>query len=123
MFEEWSASTRTRRSLDAALAGEIPEDFESMISTFEEGTKIASRNSSGKILQQVAKAIPYLAGGSADLAPSTKTYLDEKGSFKPMTSAAETSILEFESTQWLQYAMESVFMAEYGRTARHSWCL
>lgn len=80
MFEEWSAKyPELRRSLDAALAGEIPEDFESMISTFEEGTKIASRNSSGKILQQVAKAIPYLAGGSADLAPSTKTYLDGEG--------------------------------------------
>lgn len=84
VFEEWSAKyPDLRKDLDAALALELPEDFESMISTFEEGTKIASRNSSGKILQEVAKAVPYLAGGSADLAPSTKTYLDEESDITP----------------------------------------
>lgn len=84
MFAEWSARyTDLRKDLDDSLAGSLPEDFESAIATFEAGTKIASRNSSGKILQQLAKAVPYLAGGSADLAPSTKTYLDGEGDIGP----------------------------------------
>mgnify|MGYP001014318836 FL=1 len=84
MFEEWSSKyPELRRNLDAALAGELPEDLESMISTFEAGTKIATRNSSGKTLQQIAKAVPYLAGGSADLAPSTKTYLEGERDIAP----------------------------------------
>ncbi|NLU42787.1 MAG: transketolase, partial [Firmicutes bacterium] len=66
-----------------ALSGHVPDNFESMISTFEAGTKNATRNTSGKVLQQVAKAIPYLAGGSADLAPSTKTWLDGEGEIGP----------------------------------------
>lgn len=80
MFEEWSSKyPELRKSLDEALSGHVPDNFESMISTFEAGTKNATRNTSGKVLQQVAKAIPYLAGGSADLAPSTKTWLDGEG--------------------------------------------
>jgi transketolase len=84
LFAEWSAKyPDLRKDLDAALAGRLPEDLESMIAPFPEGTKIASRNSSGKVLQQVAKAVPFLAGGSADLAPSTKTYIDGEGDISP----------------------------------------
>lgn len=84
MFEEWSSKyPELRKSLDKALSGHVPDNFESMISTFEAGTKNATRNTSGKVLQQVAKAIPYLAGGSADLAPSTKTWLDGEGEIGP----------------------------------------
>lgn len=84
MFEEWSSKyPELRKSLDEALSGHVPDNFESMISTFEAGTKNATRNTSGKVLQQVAKAIPYLAGGSADLAPSTKTWLDGEGEIGP----------------------------------------
>jgi transketolase len=44
---------------------------------------MASRASSGKVLNQVAARIPWLLGGSADLAPSNKTLLtfDDTGSF------------------------------------------
>lgn len=40
---------------------------------------IASRASSGKVLNGIADLVEYLVGGSADLAPSTKTYLDKYG--------------------------------------------
>ena len=44
---------------------------------------MASRSSSGKVLNQVAKNVPWLLGGSADLAPSTNTLLtfDKVGDF------------------------------------------
>jgi transketolase len=47
---------------------------------FNEG-KMATRNSSGEVINRLAKLIPNLIGGSADLAPSNKTYMKDKGDF------------------------------------------
>ncbi len=49
--------------------------------TFEVGTKLATRESNGKILNAIAKAIPNFVGGSADLGPSNKTELKDMGDF------------------------------------------
>ncbi len=48
---------------------------------FEEGSKIATRDSNGQILNALAKALPSFIGGSADLAPSNKTTLKNMGDF------------------------------------------
>jgi transketolase len=48
---------------------------------FENGTSVATRDSNGKILNAIAKAIPNFIGGSADLAPSNKTELKDMGDF------------------------------------------
>lgn len=48
---------------------------------FEAGSDIATRDSNGKILNAIAKALPGFIGGSADLAPSNKTYLHNMGEF------------------------------------------
>ena len=48
---------------------------------FEAGSMIATRDSNGKILNAIAKALPGFVGGSADLAPSNKTYLQGMGDF------------------------------------------
>ncbi len=63
-------------------AGELPEGWQSALPTFEADAKgMATRISGGKVLNAFAKKIPWLLGGSADLAPSTKTLLtfDEAG--------------------------------------------
>ena len=49
--------------------------------TFSIGEKFATRDSNGKILNAIAKAIPNFLGGSADLAPSNKTELKGMGDF------------------------------------------
>lgn len=49
--------------------------------TFEEGSKVATRDSNGQILNALAKAIPGFLGGSADLGPSNKTTLKNMGDF------------------------------------------
>ena len=49
--------------------------------TFEEGSKVATRDSNGQILNALARAIPGFIGGSADLAPSNKTNLKNMGDF------------------------------------------
>jgi len=46
------------------------------------GTKQASRSSSGAALQALAADLPYLIGGSADLAPSNNTYLKGLGDYQ-----------------------------------------
>ncbi len=48
---------------------------------FEAGSEVATRESNHKILNAIAKAIPGFIGGSADLAPSNKTYLKDLGEF------------------------------------------
>ncbi len=48
---------------------------------FEAGSQVATRSSNHKILNAIADAIPGFLGGSADLAPSNKTDLKDKGDF------------------------------------------
>lgn len=56
--------------------GELPVGWASAIQPFPPSVKgTATRNSSGKVLNQVASQIPWMIGGSADLAPSNKTRL------------------------------------------------
>lgn len=46
---------------------------------------MATRNASHSIIQGLAKAVPYLVGGSADLAPSNKTIMKDQGDVGPHT--------------------------------------
>ncbi len=70
--------------IEHMLHRELPEGWDAEIKPFPADAKgIASRNSSGKVLNQIAKRVPWLLGGSADLAPSTKTLIDQTDSFAP----------------------------------------
>ncbi len=44
---------------------------------------MATRDAGGTVMNAIAKALPELVGGSADLDPSTKTYLKNCGDFEP----------------------------------------
>ena len=63
----------------ACQNGELPERLGKKIADFQPGSSMATRSASGKVLQDLAKALPYLVGGSADLAPSNNTYLNGLG--------------------------------------------
>jgi transketolase len=70
--------------LDGIFSGTLPEGWDADIPTYEASEKgIASRASSGEVLNAVAGRLPWLLGGSADLAPSTKTLLKGEQSFQP----------------------------------------
>jgi transketolase len=57
-------------------------DFESIAyPEFEVGESVATRDSNGKIINEIVRAIPGFLGGSADLAPSNKTELKNLGDF------------------------------------------
>jgi transketolase len=67
---------------------ELPDGWDMNLPVFPADAKgIASRDSSAKVLNVVAQNIPWLIGGSADLAPSTKTRLtfDRAGDFEAGT--------------------------------------
>ncbi len=59
---------------------DLPEGWDQDIPVFPADPKgIASRDSSGQVLNKIAPRVPWLVGGAADLAPSTKTRLTFEG--------------------------------------------
>ncbi|GAA0297741.1 transketolase [Sphingomonas oligophenolica] len=71
------------KELDLLLKGDLPVGWDADIPVFEADEKgIASRDAGGKVLNAIANRVPYLIGGSADLAPSTKTDVKGKPSFE-----------------------------------------
>jgi transketolase len=71
--------------LDRMQRRQLPDGWEKALPTFPADAKgMAGRDASAKVLNAVAQAIPWLIGGSADLAPSTKTRLTfkEAGDFE-----------------------------------------
>lgn len=63
--------------------GELPADWNRQIPEFPADAKgTATRSANGKILNAVAGQIPWFMGGSADLGPSNKTYLDVADDFQ-----------------------------------------
>jgi transketolase len=79
-FVKWAkANPDLKKEWDQAYDLGLPVDFKDTIMNLDIKAPIASRSSSGIVLQKVADEVPYLVGGSADLAPSNKTYLDKYG--------------------------------------------
>ena len=80
----WSASMETYRAKYPELADQIekmqkrklPDGWDTDLPSFPANSKgLASRDSSAKVLNAIASHYPWLIGGAADLAPSTKTRL------------------------------------------------
>ncbi|HSE14340.1 MAG TPA: transketolase, partial [Candidatus Deferrimicrobium sp.] len=64
--------------------GDLPEGWAGGIPAFSpDAGAVATRSASKKILNEIAAKVPELAGGSADLAPSTETIMKEAGDFLP----------------------------------------
>ncbi len=71
------------QNFERIVKGELPRDWDKDLPIFGPDDKpIATRAASGKIMNTLSKRLPhYLVGGSADLAPSTKTILMGYGDF------------------------------------------
>ncbi|MHB9026276.1 MAG: transketolase [Armatimonadota bacterium] len=78
------AYPREAAQLAAELAGELPAGWDAELDIlFPPETKpVATRVASGKIINALAGKVGALMGGSADLAPSTKTLIDGAGDFQ-----------------------------------------
>lgn len=69
--------------LERRLQGELPKDWEARLPTFPADAKgMATRAASGKVINAIAKDIPELIGGSADLTPSNNTWIQSESAFQ-----------------------------------------
>lgn len=67
--------------LQTAMNGQLPEGWDQNLPTYELGSKTATRSSSGAVINAIADAVPSFFGGSADLAGSNKTYMNNEKDF------------------------------------------
>ncbi|GAC1403912.1 MAG: transketolase [Candidatus Velthaea sp.] len=87
---EWSARYAAWKTKNADLAaqferardGKLPAALPWPAFTAENGS-VATREAGGTVMNAISSALPELVGGSADLDPSTKTYLKGAGDFQP----------------------------------------
>lgn len=88
LYDEWQglfakakdSDAAHAEQLDAFLEGRLPEGWDKDIPVFAADAKgLATRESSGKVLNAIAQHVPFLLGGSADLAPSNKSNLTFEG--------------------------------------------
>ncbi len=84
MFERYRAEyPELAAEFEMIQRRELPPGWESVIPTFPADPKgVASRDSSGKVLNAIAGKVDWVLGGAADLAPSTKTNLNDNTSFE-----------------------------------------
>lgn len=82
MFQRYrKAYPDLANALDDLRSGKTPGGWESQLPAFEPDAKgIASREASGKVINAIASKAPWLVGGAADLAPSTKTDIKDAAS-------------------------------------------
>ena len=87
-YETWKKNEPERaKLLSRILADELPADWDSLVPVFEAGKDVATRKASGDVINALAKKLPEMWGGSADLAESNNTTIEEGGSFLPPSSA------------------------------------
>ncbi|MDP2272714.1 MAG: transketolase [Archangium sp.] len=86
---EWTKQFAAYRAAHPELAaefervqkGELPAALAAALPTFPAGTAVETRTASGTALNALAKVMPELIGGDADLSGSTKTTIKDGGSF------------------------------------------
>jgi len=86
-FEKWRIAHPDKAALWDKLGSDIPDDLQNKFPEFKVGKPVATRHASGEVIQFLAKELPGLVGGSADLTPSNNTLIKDsgaigKGSFK-----------------------------------------
>ena len=71
------------RQLEEDLSGELPAGWDDELADLfkREDKPIATREASGRVMNVIAKTVHSFLGGSADLAPSTKTILKDHGDY------------------------------------------
>jgi len=96
-FDAWASSNPDKKKLFYRVqSGETPAELTSALPVFEGGTEVSTRSASGKVINAIAKVMPELWGGSADLAESNNTTIEGAKSFVP----AEWSTHEWSGNEY-----------------------
>jgi transketolase len=130
--EYYQAFPEQGRAVKHLFEGTLPDGWEQSLPTFPADAKgMATRDSSGKVLNAVAKAVPWMVGGSADLAKSNKSRLtfDGAGDFQAATPGGRNvhfgvrehamgAIINGMALSGLRsYAAGFMIFSDYGRAA------
>lgn len=84
LFDSWAAKNPEGKKLfDRVQSGKTPEGLEAALPVFEGDKEVSTRAASGKVINAIAKIMPELWGGSADLAESNNTTIEGAKSFVP----------------------------------------
>src|SRR5881275_2268288 len=67
---------------DITMKGELPDDWEKHLPSFDDAKPVATRVASGQVINALAPHLPMLIGGSADLGVSNNTDIKDGGSFE-----------------------------------------
>lgn len=87
-LETWRVENPDKyQLLDRLQNQQLPKEIESAFPVFEAGKEIATRKASGEVINKLARMLPELIGGSADLAESNNTFIEAGGSFLPTGSS------------------------------------
>ena len=82
LYKNWKDTyPALAKEYETVTSGKLPDGWKDKLPVFKVGDDMATRKASGKTLNAIASSLPQLVGGSADLAPSTSTNLDEYKSF------------------------------------------
>ncbi|MEH2999378.1 transketolase [Bacillus pumilus] len=82
LFEQYEKEyPELAAQLKLAIEGKLPENWDQEVPVYEAGSSLASRASSGEVLNGIAKQVPFFIGGSADLAGSNKTTIKNTDDF------------------------------------------
>jgi transketolase len=83
-FKAYTREEPDRAALwNTCMSDAIPDDLLEKLPAFDPAKSIATRSASGTVLQTLADLVPQLVGGAADLAPSTRTYLEKLDAVSP----------------------------------------
>ena len=92
LVSEWDEKLEAYRAAEPGLAAELdmivngtlPDRWDAEIPTFRpEDGRVATRKASQQVIQWAAARVPQLVSGSADLEPSTLTFIDDGGAVAP----------------------------------------
>ncbi|MDQ6625558.1 MAG: transketolase, partial [Verrucomicrobiota bacterium] len=82
MYQDWRGKHPDQAQLlDDAIAKKVPADLLSKVPNFPADTKLATRKAGSEVLQPLAREMPFLISGSADLHGSTLNYIEGAGDF------------------------------------------
>ena len=86
-FQSWKKeNTQAAQLLNRLLNKSLPAEWEKTLPIFPADKALSTRAASGKVIQSIAKVLPEFWGGSADLAESNNTTIEDGGSFLPSAS-------------------------------------
>jgi transketolase len=78
-----TAERELASEFERAMAGQLPPHWDARLPSYtRQDGAVATRDAGGKVIEALAESVPMLIGGSADLDPSTRTMMKQKGDFE-----------------------------------------